>query len=546
MSQETESPLSPELGGGAGFAFEDAVVAHYLTALLCEGEAEGMPDRIVSRVALQQRNFGEPLDDLIVDSGAKDGSLARLSLQVKRQLTISSANSNHGFREVVHNSWRTLQKLDFRHGTDRYGGATGSVAVRKARSLRTLCEAARASASVEDFEKRFGKEGNASQDQRAVLDSFRTLLEELGPCSMADLHRLLSHFQLLTFDQLHEGAGDPPNSVNALRGALASEQENSAPALLDRLRRLAREGMGISATFDRPTLVGRLAQSFGLRGAPSLVGDLDRLHQLTITAAQDIDDDVQGTRLERQSLREQLDSQLGEYRFVQIQGLPGSGKSVLLRRRVEAEIDKGPVLLLKSDRLEGHSWASFAAHHGLASTNLLELLVEIGATGSSVLYVDGIDRIDRSHRGIIKDVVHAILHSPLLAEWRIVVTLRDTGIEPLRTWLPAELFDQAGVATVEVEPLDDSEAEALAEGQPALRSLLFGPEAVREIVRRPFFAKILARNRSVPYGRVRDARNSYPIFGFVGILGPWRARVRRVPRGPCGNVWSSSSRSWNN
>ena len=53
-------------------------------------------------------------------------------------------------------------------------------------------------------------------------------------------------------------------------------------------------------------------------------------------------------------------------------------------------------------------------------------------------------------------------------------------------------------------------------------------------------------NRSVPYGRVRDARNSYPIFGFVGILGPWRARVRRVPRGPCGNVWSSSSRSWNN
>ena len=56
----------------------------------------------------------------------------------------------------------------------------------------------------------------------------------------------------------------------------------------------------------------------------------------------------------------------------------------------------------------------------------------------------------------------------------------------------------------------------------------------------------LPGNRSVPYGRVRDARNSYPIFGFVGILGPWRARVRRVPRGPCGNVWSSSSRSWNN
>ena len=491
--------LSPELGGGAGFTFEEAVVAHFMSALLCESAAEGMPDRIVSRVALQQRDFGEPLDDLIIDFSA-DGSPARLSLQVKRHLIISSANSNHDFREVVHNSWRTLQKPDFRHGTDRYGGATGWVAASKAQSLRRLCEAARASASVEDFEKRFGKEGNASQDQRAVLDSFRTLLEELGSCSIADLHRLLSHFQLLTFDQLHEGAGDPPNSINALRGALASEQENSAPALLDRLRRLAREGMGLSATFDRPTLVGKIGQSFGLRGAPSLVGDLDRLRQLTITAAQDIDDDVQGTRLERQSLREQLDSQLGEYRFVQIQGLPGSGKSVLLRRRVEAELDKGPVLLLKSDRLEGHSWASFAAHHGLASTNLRELLVEVGATGSSVLYVDAIDRIDRPHRAIIKDVVRAILHSPMLAEWRIVVTLRDTGIEPLRTWLPAELFDQAGVATVEVKPLDDSEAEELAKDQPALGSLLFGPKAVQEIVRRPFFAKILAQGSQMPSG----------------------------------------------
>lgn len=88
MTQKPESPQSPELAGGAGFTFEDAVAAHFLSALLCESAAEGIPDRIVSRVALQQRDFGEPLDDLIVDSCAADGSPARLSLQVKRQLTI--------------------------------------------------------------------------------------------------------------------------------------------------------------------------------------------------------------------------------------------------------------------------------------------------------------------------------------------------------------------------------------------------------------------------------------------------------------------------
>jgi len=58
---------SPELAGGAGFTFEDAVSAYFLSALLGEGYAPGVENRTVCRVALQQRNFGEPLDDVIVD-----------------------------------------------------------------------------------------------------------------------------------------------------------------------------------------------------------------------------------------------------------------------------------------------------------------------------------------------------------------------------------------------------------------------------------------------------------------------------------------------
>lgn len=56
-----------ELAGGTGFTFEDLVAASYVTALLQEGFAPGVENRIVSRVALQQRDFGEPLDDVIID-----------------------------------------------------------------------------------------------------------------------------------------------------------------------------------------------------------------------------------------------------------------------------------------------------------------------------------------------------------------------------------------------------------------------------------------------------------------------------------------------
>jgi hypothetical protein len=93
--------LSPEISGGGGFTFEDVAVAVYLGALLGEETAPGLKDRTVTRVAVQQAAFGEPLDDLIVDGIGQDGSPARLSLQVKRELTISAAPTNTDFREIV-------------------------------------------------------------------------------------------------------------------------------------------------------------------------------------------------------------------------------------------------------------------------------------------------------------------------------------------------------------------------------------------------------------------------------------------------------------
>src|SRR5580658_475169 len=92
---------SPELAGGAGFTYEGYVAAFYLSSLLAEAFAPGIKDRVVCCVSVQQRDFGEPLDDVIVDFRSAAGDLTRLSLQVKHSLTISDAKSNTDFREVV-------------------------------------------------------------------------------------------------------------------------------------------------------------------------------------------------------------------------------------------------------------------------------------------------------------------------------------------------------------------------------------------------------------------------------------------------------------
>lgn len=483
---------APELAGGAGFTFEDRVSATYLAALLQQGFAPGIADRTVCRVALQQRYFGEPLDDVIFDFQTDQGDLARLSLQVKQSLTISGAPTNADFRDVICDCWRTFTKADFRKGGDRYGSAVGHVARNKARNLRTLCELARASSTIAEFEARFAPDGNASSAVGRIKDDIASLIKKAAgsACSGQDLRDFLAHFVLIEFDFLHEGQVDLSAALNGLRACLATGEAAQASALWDRLCAIAREGAGRSAVFARPELVRSLSATFRLVAAPSFRQDLERLKDLTRQWLADIEDDVGGARLERPGLSAELEAKLENSRWIQIRGLAGSGKSVLLRRRVEADLARGSVLFLKSGRLEGTSWQSFATANGISNASLPDLLVELGATGSNRLYIDGIDRIEKQHQPIILDVVRAVIKDALLDDWRVVVSLRDSGIEPLRNWL-GNVLGNTSIGSVEVKALDDNEAKFLAKAKPHLRPLLFGPKQVREIVRRPFFAKIL-------------------------------------------------------
>ncbi|MCK7632242.1 hypothetical protein M0D73_20710 [Shewanella putrefaciens] len=483
---------SPELAGGEGFTFEGDVAAFYLCALLAEAHAPGIDDRTVIGVSVQQRDFGEPLDDVIVDFEDSSKAPARLSLQVKRSLTISSAKSNNDFRDIIRDSWATLKKFDFRLKTDRYGAAVGTIAPTKERELKNLCDWARESQTASHFDARFVSGGIASVDIKLVKDDVEALLKEANgaPCTSEEVHNFLAHFVLIQFDFLREGATDSSIAINLIRDSLASNDATKAPIVWSKVVQLARASAGKAGQFDRARLVHLLSPVARLRGSTSLRLDLDKLTELAKSYANLIPDDIGGTKLERTSLLEQLDTKLSTARVVQIRGLPGSGKSVVIRRAVQRALESGPILFIKAEQLEGTSWINYASSQGLSGAPIEQLLVEIGATGTPILFIDAIDRIEKKHQPVILDLINTIKLSPLLDNWRVAVSLRDTGIEVLRNWL-GDIIDDIKVETLDVTQLDDEESETLAGAKPHLRSLLFGSTQVREIVRRPFFAKVL-------------------------------------------------------
>jgi hypothetical protein len=488
----TPRKQSAELASGAGFTFADAAASAFLVGLLDEGYAPGIPNAQVTRVALEQRNFDEPLDDLIVDFKDAAGNRPRLRLQTKRSLVVSSATSNSDFRDIVCDCWATLHLKHFQKKIDRYGAAVGEIAKDKARDLNYLCEIARESQTVQHFAARFLPTGNASTAVTSIKSDIQSLLQECkgSACDDSEVHQFLAHFVLIEFDFLHDGAVDPPDAISRLRDCLASADAQKAPALWSTMRQMVRDSAGKSGEFDRPRLVRNLSAQFALRASASLRDDLDKVAALTRDWIADISNDVGGVCLDRSALATKLEDALSQGSFVQISGLPGSGKSVLLRQKIESELQKGPVLFLKSDRLEGKGWSSFATANGLSGAPLPSLLAEMAALGSPILFVDGIDRIETAHQGIVLDVIRTLLRDPVLDNWKIVVSLRDTGLEPLRNWL-GDVLGSLKLISVPVEALGEEESEALAARKPHLRALLFGPSQVKEIVRRPFFARIL-------------------------------------------------------
>jgi hypothetical protein len=230
-----------------------------------------------------------------------------------------------------------------------------------------------------------------------------------------------------------------------------------------------------------------------------------------------VSEKVDDFHVEREGLQQEIAKQLDQHRLVSIGGLPGCGKSAVLKRFAHKASTAGPILFLKNDRISGTGWSTFAGSLGLSNTDVVQLLLllEIGSTGTPILFVDGIDRIRPDQQGVIVDLVSAIHGDPNLRHWKVLVSSRDQGLEAFRAWFPSAIYAHTGIGDVIVNPFSDDEAEQLAQSKPHLRKLLFGSPAVQDIARRPFFAAVLAR--SIPEGTEPQTE--------VDLIATWWARA---------------------
>lgn len=511
MTSSLESkPASTELTGGAGFSYEDTVVAYYLAQLLRRERAVGQTGCVTS-VAVQQQGNGNPMDDLVVEFD--DVGMRRvLGLQIKRSVTISGAVSNEEFRGIISAAVKTQALGSFTKSVDRCGFVVEHVAADTFRSLERLIGWAKAGTASADFEARFSPTGNAGKDEQNLRSSLQPLL---GQSNCDEEVSFYQHFVALHLNGLEETGVLRTEVVNRLQEIIATNEDGQDVLLFDRLCRLVREGAGNAKKWARATLLAELRRIVRLKVIPYFGDDIKRLSAYSFEALNVVSEKVDDFHVEREELQQEVARQLQQHRVVSIGGLPGCGKSAVLKRFAQKASVTGPILFLKNDRITGTGWSTFAASLGLSNTDAVQLLQEIGSAGTSILFIDGIDRVRPDQQGVILDLVNTIHDEPSLSHWKVLVSSRDQGLEAFRAWFPSTMYANTGIGDVIVKQFSDEEAEQLAQSKPHLRKLLFGNLAVQDIARRPFFAAVLAH--SIPEGT--DPQTE------VDLIDAWWARA---------------------
>jgi hypothetical protein len=484
-----QKPAPTELTGGAGFTYEDTVVAYYLAHLLRRERAAGQSG-IVTDVAVQRQGHGNPMDDLVV--GLDDaGTQKSLSLQIKSSVTISGAESNDEFRGIIAAAVATQALESFAKGTDACGFVVEHVTDTTFRSLLRLIDWAKSNPDSKDFDARFATTGTAGADEKRLREG---LLPVIGAVNVDEEVSFYRNFAAIRLSDLEEGGFLRTEIINRLQELVAVNVDGQDILLFDRLCRIAREGAANAAKWTRSTLLAQLHGSIQLNVAPNFSADIGRLNAASLDALNDVSETVDDFHVVRDALQEAVAEQLQKHRVVSIGGLPGCGKSAVLKHFAAKAAQSGSILFLKNDRLQGTSWITFATALGLRHSNAADLLAEIAASGAPILFIDGIDRIRPDQQNIITDLIRAINSDPGLAHWKVLASSRDQGLEAYRAWFPPAFYAATGMGNVAVRGFSEEEAERLAESKPNLRNLLFSPSpAVWQIARRPFFAAVLAK-----------------------------------------------------
>jgi len=361
--------------------------------------------------------------------------------------------------------------------------------------VQEALELAQQTIDVVSFLKLLQTPGRSNNDMRAFVAAFRTHLAANGESGDDALYDVLRSFCVLTFDYAR------PNSIAEHHDRFRARQlaaDNGGSDPYDGMFGLVLRADAIGGELNRIELVRKLSGvGISIGSTPTLAVARCHIEELTQHALDDISLTVSDCRLARERPRRELEALLlaaeSQAAVVEISGPSGTGKSGLLRTAIEGRASVSRILVLAPDRTPPGGWPAMRALFGIQAT-ADEFLSDLACDGGGYLCIDGLDRFrDSAQRKTVIDLLWAGLRCPGLT---VLFTARPGWEDEGAIWIGEEMFGRLSTrARMNVDGLDDDEAEALAAAAPQLASLLRPDHPAKPLARNLLKLRLLVRTR---------------------------------------------------
>jgi len=515
---------SPRASGPAGGQFEALVATHYALALLAQTEPFGLPGATVERIEFQRGGQGHPLDDIIVKGVTAGGETRCLEVQAKRSMAFTVGDEN--FAAVVKaivEARRADKSRKFAAAVERTTGAIEN-------GVQEALELARLTVDATAFFTLLNTKGRSNDAMRRFVAAFGKHLNENGEPGDETLFAVLRSFSVLTFDYARPNSiAEHYDRMRAQQVAAPSQSSNPYDVLFSLVLRTD----AIGGDIDRGQLCNFLRdKGVKITGVLRLAKARSRLDEMSRFALDDIDTTVAGCELARFECQQQIEAALfseNNPSVIEITGESGVGKSALLKAAIRGRMNYSPVLVLAPDRTPPGGWPALRNAFDIDASSEV-FLQDLACDGGGLVCVDGIDRfVDSGQRKTVVDLISAALRCKGLS---VIFTARPGWKVGALEWIREDLFTQLGKSLhLEVDSLNDKEAEALGAMAPPLAPLLQPDHPAKALARNPLKLKqLVSTELSVDKALSESdlAANWWKRAGYVGggTPGERHARLR--------------------
>jgi len=517
---------TPKQTAGGGFAFEDKVVAYYLSWMLTGGVPFTLDRGTITRVDCQVRVDGWTLDDLLITC-TKNNQKYRYAFSVKSNLQFSRDRAPEDF---VHDIWSLYLHDEsdiFETDFDKLGLICIPQPDPPRTAIQNLLRKARNQLSKQ-LPSRMSVKGYASDAERSLFSSFtcpNSLAEKHG-ITDANIGNLLQRVLILEHDFENSESKDEATAVflgqQLLANGTPEEGRKLWQAIGETAQRIRISGGGIT----QEELMGELRLRFEFKDFPEFSEDWHRLRTWRNTELMNIHEQVGGiAHVNRDKVIGDVMSRLSQANFTALIGSSGTGKSAVAKE-ISGELSNSvEVLWFDAGRLRTGYIETFASNHGL-SHPLMDVL-ENRRIANGLIVIDSAERLvgDDDFKEAAS-LLHILGLDQPGCTWRILILCQAEAWGRVQLEIIRHFGRSINWESISLSPLSFDDLHPVWQAFPSLRTLVSRPH-LRNLLLNPKILDILAV--AIHSGYELDGRTWIGEWDVIRWY--WRSVVRGAEKG---------------